>query len=145
MPLHMIKLCVGVESVEDLRAWVETRLQEARDAGRPAEQSHVTRVMPKRAAEILAGGSLFWVIRGHVQVRQRILRFEPVQGADGIQRCRIVLEPVFSATEWQPRRPFQGWRYLKPEEAPADIDGGEEGALALPAHLRRELTALGLL
>lgn len=141
----MIKLCVGVDTVEELEGWVRARLAEAKAAGRPAEQAHVTRVTPKRAEEILAGGSLYWVIRGHVQVRQTIQRFDSVTGADGIQRCRIVLEPVFNPTDWQPRRPFQGWRYLKDEEAPRDLVNGEEGSTALPPHLRRELTALGLL
>lgn len=142
MPLHMIKLCVGVDSVDDLEAHVAGRLADAAREGRAPEQVHVTRVMPKRSTEILAGGSLFWVIRGHVQVRQPILRFDAFTGADGIERCRIVLRPEFLRTSWQPRRPFQGWRYLKPEDAPDDAgEGGDE----LPESLKRELVDLGLL
>lgn len=140
----MVKLCVGADSVEDLQTWVEQRLEAARREGRPVEQFHQTRMLPKRGAEILDGGSLFWVIRGNVQVRQRVLEFRPFTGEDGIARCRIVLEPVFVATHWQPRRAFQGWRYLQPEDAPPDLgQGGELGSL--PPDLRRELASLGLL
>lgn len=145
MPLNLVKLCVGVDTVEDLKTHVEGWLAAARARGEPAEQGHVTRVRPVRANEILAGGSLYWVIRGNVQVRQRILRLDEVEGADGITRCRIVLEPVFNATHWQPRRPFQGWRYLKPEDAPQDLSEGEADLEALPPHLRRELAMLGLM
>lgn len=144
MPLHMVKLCVGADSVEDLQVWVTERLEAARREGRPAEQYHQTRMQPKRSMEILDGGSLFWVIRGNVQVRQPIRALRPVTGDDGIARCRIVLEPVFVATHWQPRRPFQGWRYLKSDDAPPDL--GADGAIdALPPDLRRELASLGLL
>lgn len=145
MSLHLIKLCVGVDSVEELKSHVAGRLADARARGAAAEQGHVTRVTPTRAAEILQGGSLYWVIRGHVQLRQRILRFDPVEGADGISRCRIVLEPVFNPTEWQPRRPFQGWRYLKADDAPRDLGEEGDGTGELPASLRRELAMLGLM
>jgi hypothetical protein len=145
MALHLIKLCVGADSVEDLQSFVDERLRLAQLAGQAAESSHVTRVSPKRAEEVLAGGSLYWVIRGQVQVRQRILRFDPVEGADGIQRCRIVLDPALHQTNWLPRRPFQGWRYLKPEDAPADLGGPGADGDEIPVHLRRELVELGLL
>lgn len=140
MPLHMIKLCVGVDSVEDLETYVRARL-----SGTPgAEQSHVTRVTPKRADEMLGGGSLFWVIKGQVQVRQPILRFDAIRTEDGIERCRIVLVPEFIRTRPLPKRPFQGWRYLTPEDAPPDL--GEGADLSdLPPALRHELAELGLL
>lgn len=141
----MIKLCVGVETVEELEGWAAQRRAERRAAGEPDEQFHVTRVMPKRAAEILDGGSLFWVIKGHVQVRQPVLRFEPVRTDDGVERCRIVLAPEFLRTAWQMKRPFQGWRYLVPLEAPSDLSDGEADMLALPADMRRELALLGLI
>ena len=143
MPLHMIKLCVGVETIEDLQTHVEHRLLAQRLAGQVEEQIHVTRVMPKRAEEILAGGSLYWVIRGQVQVRQPILRFDSFTAEDGIERCRIVLKPEFVATQWQPRRAFQGWRYLLSDDAPPDRRA-EDGA-SLPQQLQRELADLGLL
>lgn len=145
MVLNMIKLCVGVDTVEDLESHVAMRLAAARAAGLPAEQTHRTRVTPKRADEILAGGSLYWVIKGNVQLRQPIRRFDAVTEADGIERCHIVLEPVFQRTAWQPRRAFQGWRYLTVEDAPPDLGADDASIAALPPELRRELAALGLL
>lgn len=145
MSLHLVKLCVGVEAVEDLQCWVERRLAEMRRRGETAEQRHTTRMMPRRAEELLDGGSLFWVIRGNVQVRQRLIDIRPFRDAEGIQRCHLVLEPRLVATEWQPRRAFQGWRYLDVKDAPADL-GGSRGAIAgLPPELRRDLAELGLL
>jgi hypothetical protein len=142
MTLHLIKLCVGCDSIEDLAEWIDFRLAEARKAGRPPEHFHVTRMVPKRVAELLDGGSLYWVIKGSVQVRQRLLDIRRFVDDDGIGRCRLVLEPKVQATEWQPRRPFQGWRYLESKDAPADLkaDRGDD----LPQALRVELAELGL-
>jgi hypothetical protein len=144
MSLHMVKLCVGADSVEDLQSWVAQRLGDAASRGLPQEQIHQTRALPKRADEILSGGSLYWVIKGKVQVRQPILELRPVVDAEGIKRCHIVLEPRFVLTDWQPRRAFQGWRYLEGAEAPEDLGAGGEGG-ALPPELRRELADLGLI
>lgn len=144
MPLHMVKLCVGAASVEDLRAWVGDRLEAARREGRTAEQFHQTRMLPRRSEDVLDGGSLYWVIRGNIQVRQPILELRPVTDAEGIRRCRIVLDPTFIATRWSPRRAFQGWRYLAAEDAPPDVADGDDAA-ALPNELKRELASLGLL
>jgi len=144
MSLHMVKLCVGADSVEDLQSWVAQRLRDAASYGMKPEQIHQTRALPRRAEETLAGGSLYWVIRGRVQVRQPILELRPVVDAEGIKRCHIVLEPRFVLTDWQPRRAFQGWRYLEGSEAPEDLGAsGEAGAL--PPELRRELADLGLI
>ena len=145
MPLHLIKLCVGVETPDELAAYVEQRLASARAGGGVAEQVHTTRMVPKRAAEIVDGGSLYWVMRGQVQVRQPILDIRPFTDGEGIGRCRLVLEPVFVRTRFQPRRPFQGWRYLKPEDAPPDLSAGASDDDQLPPDLSRELQALGLL
>jgi hypothetical protein len=145
MPLHILKLCVGVDTIEDLESWIAYRLGEARKAGEPAEQRHKTRMIPKRAAEIVDGGSLYWVIRGSVQVRQRILDIRPFRDTDGIQRCHLVLEPELKPTYRQSRRAFQGWRYLKPEDAPRDLGSDEAGLRELPPALRTELAELGLL
>jgi hypothetical protein len=144
MALHLIKLCVGCESPEDLEEWIALRLQEKRRRGEPAEQFHTTRMVPKQIEALTEGGSLYWVIKGMVQCRQRLLDVRPFVDGEGISRCHLVLEPAVVRTEWQPRRPFQGWRYLKPEDAPADIRSGS-GTGDLPDHLRRELTELGLL
>ena len=144
MALHLIKLCVGCESVEDLEDWIALKLEEKRRAGQPVEQFHTTRMTPKRGDELLAGGSLYWIIKGGVQCRQRLLAIRPFTDAEGISRCRLVLDPALVRTEWQPRRPFQGWRYLNPADAPADLAGAGT-AEELPLNLRRELAELGLL
>jgi len=145
MALHLLKLCVGCDAIEDLEEWIAERLKAARKAGRKPEHAHITRMIPQRAEELVDGGSLFWVIRGNVQVRQRILAVRPFRDKDGIKRCRLVLEPKTVATEWQPRRAFQGWRYLKPEEAPRDLANARAGLRQLPPDLRRDLADLGLL
>ncbi len=145
MSLNLLKLCVGAESVEDLEAWIAERRSEARARGLPAEQFHTTRMVPTRAAELTAGGSLYWVIKGNVQCRQRLTEIRPFVDADGISRCRLVLDPVVVRTRWQPRRAFQGWRYLPQADAPIDLDAGSGGWQALPAELRVELANLGLL
>ncbi|WP_309086283.1 DUF1489 family protein [Chelativorans sp.] len=144
MALHLIKLCVGCESPEDLEEWIAERLDEKRRRGEPLEQFHTTRMVPKQVEDLCNGGSLYWVIKGLVQCRQRLLAIRPIVDGQGIPRCHLVLEPVVVRTEWQPRRPFQGWRYLKPEDAPADSRAGT-GMEEMPVHLRRELTELGLL
>lgn len=145
MALNILKLCVGCESVEDLEAWVAQRLEERRRNGEPAEHWHVTRMVPARGAEITDGGSMYWVIKGSVQCRQLITGIRPFTDTDGIGRCKIVLGPEIIRTQWQPRRPFQGWRYLKAEDAPADLGKEGAGLVELPPKLRRELAELGLL
>ena len=145
MPLNMIKLCVGAESIEDLETWIAFRLDEMRRAGETPEQFHTTRMVPKRVEELLDGGSLYWVIKGNVQCRQKLLDIRPFTDADGIGRCHLVLDPTVAPTEWQPRRAFQGWRYLTPADAPADLGAGRVCWAALPTDLRQELAELGLL
>lgn len=144
MTLHLVKLCVGVSAIEELAAWIDRRQAEKRRRGEPLEQKHTTRMTPRRASELLDGGSLYWVIKGSIQVRQRLVDIRPFVDAEGIQRCDLVMAPELVPTQWQPRRAFQGWRYLKPEEAPADLKAGT-GAAALPPELRVELAELGLL
>ncbi len=144
MTIHMLKLCVGVDSADDLERWIDLRQRQRALNGEAAEQTHTTRMFPKQRDEILDGGSLYWVIKGMVLARQRILDLRPVTGEDGISRCQIVMEPKLIRTETQPKRAFQGWRYLKASDAPRDLDalgGGED----LPEAFRRELAELGLL
>lgn len=143
MTLHLIKLCVGCDSVEDLAEWIEHRLKQKRKAGEKPEHGHVTRMVPKRSADLLGGGSLYWVIKGTVQARQRLLDIRPFVDKEGIGRCRLVLQPKVVRTEWQPRRPFQGWRYLDAKDAPRDLKAGRGGD-DLPPRLRAELAGLGL-
>ncbi|HSG55427.1 MAG TPA: DUF1489 domain-containing protein, partial [Paracoccaceae bacterium] len=129
--LHLIKLSVGTESVEDLAAWHQT----ARAQGPDGLPRHITRMWPKREDEILAGGSIYWVIKGVIQCRQRILRLDEVIGADGIRRCAIVLDPDLIRTNQALKRPFQGWRYLAPADAPRDMTRGRDSDDALPSDL----------
>ena len=145
MALNLLKLCVGVSAVEELQAWIDYRTDEKRRQGVEATHTQTTRMIPKRMDELLDGGSLYWVIKGNVQVRQHLLDIRPFVDPNGIRRCDLVLEPRLILTEWQPRRAFQGWRYLKPEDAPKDIGDSGSGVHALPPELRVELSNLGLL
>ena len=138
--IHILKLCVGAEAVEDLIAWQRTRAAQNPD-GLPR---HVTRMWPRREAEVLNGGSIFWVFKGLVLARQRILRLDEVTGEDGILRCGLILDPAVVRTEPQPRRPFQGWRYLRPEDAPRDLPKARKGDDPLPPGLSAALADLGL-
>ena len=135
-PLHLIKLSVGSRSVESLRRWQAGRRKALR-----GKLYHVTRMAPKRAEELLAGGSIYWVLQGSVQCRQRLADIEPYIDRTGIRRCRLHLQPEIVETMWQPRRPFQGWRYLLPKDAPEDCAPGDDPTLSA---LREELAALGL-
>ncbi len=143
--LHLIKLCVGVDTVAELDLWRTERRMEAAVKGQSWRSIHVTHWGPKRAQEILAGGSLYWVIKGLVQVRQRVIGFEPVSIGDGITRCAIVMDPELILTRNQPRRAFQGWRYLNAADAPADIGRYVAGQSDLPPGLRAGLSLMGVL
>ncbi len=145
MALHLLKLCVGAESIRDLEEWIEMRMRQMKKSGLDAEQFHTTRMVPKRLDELLDGGSLYWVIKGQVAARQELRAIRPFVDGDGISRCHLVLEPVVIPVMPRPCRPFQGWRYLKGEEAPRDL-GESSGDLGdLPEDMRRELRELGLL
>ncbi|EJW09714.1 hypothetical protein A33M_1025 [Rhodovulum sp. PH10] len=145
MPLHLVKLCVGCDSVADLEDWIRQK-RAARPKGSPDEHVHVTRMVPKRADELLGGGgSLYWVIRGELMCRQKLLDVRPFVDADGVGRCALVLDPAVVLVEPRPCRAFQGWRYLADKEAPADLSRAAPGAGAMPEEMRRELRALGLL
>lgn len=139
--VHLIKLSVGTESVEDLAAWQDSYRARFAD-GLPR---HVTRMWPKREAEVLNGGSIFWVIKGLVQCRQPILRLDEVTGADGVRRCAIVLKPGLIRTQTAAKRPFQGWRYLPVADAPADLPKGRAGEEVLPPDLAGALAEIGVL
>jgi hypothetical protein len=145
MPLHLIKLCVGCDSIQDLLDWMAQRKREKRAAGQPIGHYHVTRMMPQRAEALLDGGSLYWIIKGNVQCRQSIMGLVPVTGQDGIARCKILMGDELVPTQWQPRRPFQGWRYLNPEDAPRDLGMGTGALAEMPDAMRKELLELGLL
>ncbi|MGF1463965.1 MAG: DUF1489 family protein [Maricaulaceae bacterium] len=143
MSLHLIKLCVGAETLDDLVDWQNRLMGEKRALGDFPVPDHVTRMAPQRRDAVLDGGSMYWVIKRVIQVRQRILDLETFKDSDGVQRCRIVLDPTLHPTQPRPKRPFQGWRYLKPEDAPRDLTDPAAGGSELPAPLRRELLELG--
>ena len=145
MPLHLLKLCVGVDSIADLEAEIESRLERRVAAGLAPEQVHTTRMVPKRVEELVDDGSLFWVIKGQLCARQRLLAIRPFTDGEGIGRCHLVLEPVVVPVLPRPLRPFQGWRYLADADKPRDLDDGLAGAAAMPEHLRYALRELCLL
>jgi hypothetical protein len=145
MPLHLIKLSVGATSFKDLKGWIAERAKQAKAKGLPPRHIHVTRMTPKRDAELLDGGSIYWVIKGEIAAREKILAIEPFRDKDGIGRCRLVMEPKLIAVSPRPMRPFQGWRYLDPKSAPPDLGKAAASVAAMPEPLRRELRELGLL
>jgi hypothetical protein len=145
MPLHIQKLCVGADSFEDMAEWVADTIKAQKKRGQKPEQIHTTRMMPSRGEEILSGGSLYWVIKGVMCARQKILELRPVTGKDGISRCAIVLQPKLIPVEPRTRRAFQGWRYLADEDAPIDMEKTLRKAPGLPPHMVAELRELGLM
>ncbi|TCL73645.1 DUF1489 family protein [Rhizobium sp. BK251] len=145
MALHLIKLCVGADSLEDLQDWVSSRSLSAIAAGLEPHTTHTTRMVPKRVEELLDGGSLYWVIKGQVQARQKLLDIRTFTDGEGIGRCDLVLGPEVIETASQPRRAFQGWRYLTEDDAPRDLLSLGNGVGEMPSELRRELSELGLL
>lgn len=141
MTLHLIKLSVGTTSVEDLEGWHS----DPRAKGPDGLPRHVTRMWPKRAAELLNGGSIYWVIQGLVQCRQPILRLDEVTGGDGIRRCAIVLAPGLIRTATAQKRPFQGWRYLPGPDAPPDLKNARATDDTLPPALSAALADIGVI
>lgn len=137
--LHMVKLCVGVETVEALEEHVDREM--ARAGLKKAHIGINTRSFPARVAEIVPGGSLYWVMKGHIVCRQAIVGIRRFVDGGGASRCWIVLEPAVVRTSWAAYRPFQGWRYLADDKAPADISLGDAD---MPASMRQDLSRLGL-
>ncbi|MDA9230923.1 DUF1489 domain-containing protein [Alphaproteobacteria bacterium] len=139
MTVHMVKLCVGAEDISDLVHW-QGRLQSTYK-----RVFHTTRMVPKRVPDLLEGGSIYWVIKGQIRVRQPILDVEDFIDDSGIRRCHLMLDPLLVETRLMARRPFQGWRYLQPEDAPTDLPQGLEVDADMPETLRNELLEMGLL
>ncbi len=138
MPLHLIKLSVGSRSLDDLRRW-QAQHGEARPPLR-----HRTRNFPRRAEEVLDGGSIYWVVDRLVTARQRVTDIVEAVRDDGTKCTDLVLDPVLVPVQPRPMRPFQGWRYLEAADACADLSFGADDA-ALPETLRRDLAALALI
>ena len=144
MTVHLVKLCVGADDISDLAEWQAERLAEKKKLKQPQVLAHVTRMAPKRAEELLSGGSLYWVMKGVIRCRQKLIGIESFTDNEGIGRCRLVLDNEIVPTRRQERRPFQGWRYLETKDAPLDVKKGEAGD-DMPEEMRRELEELGLL
>jgi hypothetical protein len=143
MALNIIKLAVGADSIEDLIQWHDWQMAERASRGLVAVPVCDTRMAPKRRDEVLGGGSLYWVIKGVVLVRQTITDIVVQTGEGGQTRCELHLEPVHHRTEPLRRKAFQGWRYLEPRDAPLDLGGPADGGGDIPDALRRELIDLG--
>ena len=139
--VHLIKLNVGSETVADLKNWQSEKRAKAPD-GNPR---HLTRMWPKREIDLLKGGSIYWVIKGFLQCRQRILRLDEIIGQDGIRRCAIVLDPEIILTTSVKKRPFQGWRYLEPNRAPVDLARRFSEEPTLPPSLAGALADIGVI
>jgi len=137
--LHLLKMAVGVADLDDLE-----RIQRLRRKER-GRFCFLTRHMPRRVEEVLDGGSIYWVIKGYVRVRQRLLGFIPAERETGERCCAVGYDPELVPTVLQPRRPFQGWRYLSAPDAPADRPVYAADDDELPPGLAEELRSLGLL
>lgn len=142
MALNLIKLCVGIEDLAHLERVQTERLRGKR--GKARVLYHYTRMTPKRAEELLDGGSLYWVIKGVIRLRQPIVGLDRVEGSDGKTYCQIAMSPQHILVRPTPKRPFQGWRYLKGEDAPADLPEGMNPD-EMDSEMAKELAELGLL
>lgn len=145
MPLHIVKLCVGVDTVEELADWQKKRRAQQRRAGQKPVTRHVTKMMPKRADEVLDGGSLYWVIKGVIRVRQRIIAINPGFLKDGEPKCELRLDAKLVQVVPRAMRAFQGWRYLEAADAPRDLEALGRGAANMPPRMAEELRSLGLI
>lgn len=143
MTIHLIKLSVGPETLADLEGWQTQRLKELKRSGDTPELVHITRHRPKRAAEVLDGGSIYWVIKGMICARQRLIELRPLE-RDGVAYCGLVYDPEMIRVQMRPCRAFQGWRYFDPKDAPPDLRPGQADN-EIPDSMRRELAALGLI
>jgi hypothetical protein len=140
IPLNLLKMCVGCDGVDDLRQWQQNR------ALRGEPIAHRTRNMPRRATEILAGGSLYWIIQGQIRVRQRIIGLDPGVDGEGVRFCLIRFDPALVETARTPARPMQGWRYLEAADAPPDLGlGHTDETDQMPPQMLRELRSMGLM
>jgi len=143
MAIHLQKLSVGSESIATLQDWQKMVVRRRVKKGLSPHHQHVTRMFPKQKEALLDGGSIYWVIKGLIQCRNEIVDLEETQTKDGRKACAIVMDPNLIAVVPTPKRPFQGWRYLKVEDAPADL-GLINGAGDLPPELRAKLVNLGV-
>ncbi|MFP6748680.1 MAG: DUF1489 domain-containing protein [Alphaproteobacteria bacterium] len=152
MTVHIVKLCVGADSIEQLATFQANRRARAEARGEPGENIHRTRNRPRRDTEVLDGGSIYWIIKGFIRVRQPIVRLDELHDDEEAKRCGLVLGPELVRTELHARRPHQGWRYLESKDAapdlPEHLQAGHWDPAAHdgpPPEMAAELRALGLL
>lgn len=145
MTVHILKMAVGVESVEHLRHIQSERLSSLKMLGDPPVLRHWTRNKPKRINEIIDGGSLYWIIKGSIRVRQRILKIESRSDIETNKKCGFVLDASVVLTIPRPARPIQGWRYLEEGSAPRDVVESSGSFDEMPEDMAKELRELGLL
>ena len=143
--VNLVKLCVGITTINQLEQLQSMRRGEYVKAGRPPVNIHITRNKPKRFKEIIDSGSLYWVIRRQIRVRQKIIRIDDIEDSEGRRKCCLVLDPDLIKTEHRAYRPFQGWRYLEQSDAPADLLTNQKGEFEMPFEMEEELRSLGLL
>jgi len=143
--VNLVKLCVGITAVGQLEQLQATRRRESSENGRLPVNIHITRNKPKRSQEIIDHGSLYWVIRRQIRVRQRIIRVDDLENLEGRKRCGLILDPQLIRTEHRAYRPFQGWRYLEQSDAPLDLTSNQEAGVGMPSEMEEELRELGLL
>jgi hypothetical protein len=147
MSVHLLKMCVGIDSVAQLRKAQARRLEAMAARGEEPVLRHWTRNTPRRADEVIDGGSLYWIIKGAIRVRQRITAIEQAENAGANKKCALVLAPELVETMPAPARPMQGWRYLDPSSAPVDLSDAPsvDGLEEMPEPMVRELRDLGLI
>ena len=115
--VHLVKLCFGIKSVVELQNLQKERVKQ----GIYPQPEHLTRSRPRRFEEVLKGGSIYWIIDGLIQVRQKIVHIENRMDSSSKKVCALVFDPVLIYVEPTPRRPFQGWRYLENSKRPKDL------------------------
>ena len=143
--VNLVKLCVGITTINQLEQLQSMRRGEYVKAGRPPVNIHITRNKPKRSKEIINSGSLYWVIRRQIRVRQKIVRIDDIEDSEGRKKCCLVLDSDLVKTEYRAYRPFQGWRYLEQSDAPADLSNNQKAGSEMPSEMEEELRGLGLL
>ena len=143
--ISMVKMCVGAEKVSDLYTRQNKMLENFQDSMTEAPIAHITRMRPKKEVQLLNGGSLYWVFKGHILARQSILSLNDIYFEDNVKRCEIKLDRRIMLTESKPKKPFQGWRYLENNECPRDLMLFSEGMDDLPKSLIVGLGQLGVL
>ena len=144
MTLNIIKLAVGAESIESMAEWQAGVMATRKAAGLSVNPVHETRMFPKRASEIIGKGSMFWVIKHKIRVRQKIIDIEKIEMDDAPSFCLIHLDPQLVPVRIKHKRPFQGWRYLKDADAPPDVDPTAKPLGDTPAHLELALKDAGV-